>query len=110
MAVRSQGVVPVVPPAPVVVPPGTPKSIRVLLVTFNVGAVALAGKKATATLAGVKPADAVCASVPGGLPLGVGIGNARVSAADTVEISLVCSPAAGVTLGPLTVSLIIYEM
>jgi hypothetical protein len=49
-------------------------------------------------------------AVPAGLPLGVGIGGARVSAADTVEISLICSPAAGVTLGALTVSLLICEM
>ena len=107
MAVRAQGAAPVV----AVVPPvGTPKSVRVLPVTITPGPVAFAGKKVTAALAGVKPGDAVFASVPAGLALGVGIGNARVSAADVVEFSITCTLAAGVTLGSLTISLLICEM
>ena len=110
MAVRSQGVVPVVPPAPVVVPPGTPKSIRAVAVSLSPGAVGVAGKRLSVAVPGVKPADAVFVSVPGGLPLGIGIGSARASAADTVEITLLCTPSSGVTLATLAVSLIIFEM
>lgn len=107
MAVRSQGRIPA-PPAPQL-PAGTPKSVRVATVSVNPGALAITGKKVTATVQGVKPADVVFASAPAGLALGVGIGNARVSAANTVELSLTCTLTLGITLGTMTVALLICE-
>jgi hypothetical protein len=110
MAVRSQGAAPVAAVTPVTPPAGTPKSVRVVTVPVTPGLVALAGKKLTASVPGVKVADVVFPSVPAGLALGVGIGNARVSAADTVELSITCTLALGVTLGAVSVSLLICEM
>lgn len=109
MAVRAQGMAPAAAAAPVEAPAGTPKSLRVVSVQINPGVLALTGKKVTAAVPGVKLGDVVFASAPAGLALGVGIGNARVSAANTVEFSLTCTITLGVTLSAMTVSLLICE-
>lgn len=111
MAVRSQGVVPVEPAAPAVLRGvGAPFAVRVVNASVSPGKIGVAGLKVAVPAPGAKLADLVTATVPAGLPLGVGIGSARVSAPDTVEVTLICTPSAGVTLGALTVSLIIFEM
>lgn len=89
---------------------GVQSATSIIIVDFTAtfGAIAaLLGTIVTKTISGLLTTDAVqvqCLSAP---PSGMIIANARVSAADTLEILFSTSIAIGITLGSLNYRLIV---
>lgn len=72
-------------------------------VTFAPGAIAaLIGAAVTTAVTGLLTTDQVLVQCTGTMTAGAAIANARVSAADTLEITFTTAVALGVTLGSLT--------
>lgn len=78
--------------------------------TADLGTVILAtGLAATRTITGLLTTDQVLVQCISVLPLGVSIGNARVSATNTLEVRLITSVVAGVSLGSLSYRVTVFR-
>lgn len=78
--------------------------------TADLGTViTLNGLKATRTITGLLTTDQVLVQCVGVLPVGVAAGNARVSAADTLELSFVTAVIGNVALGSLTYRVTVFR-
>ncbi len=78
--------------------------------TADLGTViTLDGLTATRTINGLVTTDQVLVTCPTGLPTGVGIGNGRVSVADTLSIRFMTSVLGNVALGSLTYRVTVFR-
>lgn len=79
-------------------------------VTFTPGAIAaLVGAAKTVSVIGLLTTDQVCVNCTGTMTAGGIIANARVSVADTLEITFVTAVAIGITLGSLTFRVTVFR-
>lgn len=79
-------------------------------VTYAAGAIAaLTGAITTTTVAGLLTTDQVLVQCRGTMTAGAAIANARVSLADTLEVTFTTAVALGVTLGSLTYRVTVFR-
>lgn len=79
-------------------------------VTYTPGVIAaLVGAVTTTTVTGLLTTDVVHVYCTGTMTAGGAIANARVSAADTLEITFTTAVALGVTLGSLTFRVTVFR-
>jgi hypothetical protein len=78
--------------------------------TANLGTVVtLNGLTATQAIPGLMTTDQVHVSCVSAIPIGVAVGNCRVSAADTLEVRFVTAVIGNVALGSLTYRLTVFR-
>lgn len=79
-------------------------------VTYTPGIIAaLVGAATTVTVTGLLTTDSVNVFCTGTMTAGAAIANARVSAANTLEITFTTAVALGVTLGSLTFRVTVFR-
>ena len=71
--------------------------------------VTLNGLTPTRTITGLRTTDQVMVQCISALPVGIAVGNARVSAVDTLEIRFVTSVVGNVALGSLTYRVTVFR-